>query len=120
MREHEQRQVADAEPAELLRDVGLRWAWSTSGALWHLEQTRVALADVEERDPEPEGGGMTGSRAARHAIATSATPAARIDTVRDCRARTIAPASPTPTAGTGKRRELRVRPADTARAQNTR
>jgi hypothetical protein len=51
MREDEQVDPANAEPEELARDVGLRRALiDQHSSLRNLEQGRVALADVENRD----------------------------------------------------------------------
>ena len=53
VREDERRQPADAEVSELLRDLRLgRPLVDEDRALRNLEQDRVALTDVEERDPE--------------------------------------------------------------------
>ena len=82
-------------------DVRLGWALvDEHGALWHLDQRRVALADVEERDPEPRrwwddglGGGPPRDRDQRDAGGHG-------DTVRDRRAEDDCATSPTPTAST--------------------
>jgi hypothetical protein len=56
VRQHEEREPADAEPAELGGDVRLRRPLvDEHGAFAHLQQDRVALADVEERDPQAAG-----------------------------------------------------------------
>ena len=53
VREHERGEPPDAEAAKLLGDVRLRRPLvDEDRALGHLEQDRVALPDVEERDPE--------------------------------------------------------------------
>ena len=84
MREHEQRQLADAETAELPRHVRLGWALvDEQRASRHLDERRVALADVEERHAQPVGGGSDGSGAARHAIATSPARAKATASVLD-------------------------------------
>ena len=54
VREHERGEPPDAEAAQLARDVRLRRPLvDEHRALGHLEQDRVALADVEEGDPQP-------------------------------------------------------------------
>ena len=54
MRHHQQRQLADAEPPQLMRHVRLGWALvDEHRALRHLQQRRVSLTDVEERHAQP-------------------------------------------------------------------
>jgi len=51
--EHERGEPADAEASQLPRHVGFRRALiDQHSALGHLEQDRVALADIEEGDPQ--------------------------------------------------------------------
>ena len=52
MGEREQGQPADAESTDLVVDLGFEALVDQDRPLWHLEQDRVALTDVENRQPQ--------------------------------------------------------------------
>ncbi len=111
MREHEQRQLADAEAAELPSHVRLGWALvDEQRASRNLDERRVALADVEKRHAQPRRWRQApGSGAARHAIATSPAAATATASVLDLLPRTIDGRQTRCHQQYGRGRELRVR-----------